>query len=137
MDVVFSSAVISDRLQAFTRRLDSDATLPGRLKIYSSPRPAAGQPPDGAIHLATLTFAKPSLDTIVGKVMLLLPPPTTLVISSGEALWGRFESGNGEYVADADVSANGGGGAIVIDSDTTMLFAGGELSVSLVRLQEP
>jgi hypothetical protein len=136
----FSLAVISDRLQAMTRAMDADPVQPARLKIYAAPVPAAGQPPDTAVLLATLAFPRPSLDNVTNKTLTLLNPSTTLVSTTGEAGWARIENGAGQYVVDLDVGVAGSGAAVILNNgtpDSLMLYAGGELSVTLAKLQEP
>lgn len=141
MTAAYSLAVISDRLQAFTRQLDSDPNLPGRLLLFSGTRPAPGQPvlPDGLV-LARLVLYKPSLFSVNGTVLTLKNPEPVLVQSSGLAAWGRYENGVGQHVADIDVGVDGDIGVECIirkadntAADTTMLFAGGEFSVVLAR----
>lgn len=137
----YSSAVISDRLQALTRRLDSDPALPGRLRIFSAPKPSPGQLPGAAQELATLSFPKPSLQSVVGKVLTLLLPPTTLIGVTGDAFWGRLESGSGEWVADGVVGLIEGTtvtqpGDFLIVGTSVRLFAGGELTILVAKLQE-
>jgi hypothetical protein len=136
--IVFSPAVISDRLQALTRALDLDPTLPGRLSLMSAPIPAAGQPPVGSQVLAVATFPKPSLSHVSANVLTLLNPATSLVTVTGEAAWARLENGSNQWVADLDVGVAGSGAAVILDngSNTLMLFAGGEFSVTLAKLQE-
>lgn len=132
-----SSAVISDRLQALTRRLDSGGQA-GRLKLYTLPRPAAGQPAGSAVLLAELPFKYPSLDVVVGKVLTLRNPDTTLAQVTGEVGWGRMESSVGEWIADGDVGITGDTDKeFLIDGGSTLIYAGGEISVSVAQLQEP
>lgn len=135
----FSLAVISDRLQALTRAMDAHPSQPARLLIYTAPVPSAGQPPDTAQLLAELVFPKPSLNNVTAKTLNLLNPATTLVSMTGEPAWARIENGAGQYVADLDVGVAGSGAAVILDngSNTLMLYAGGELSVTLAKLQEP
>jgi hypothetical protein len=135
--ISFSNAVISDRLQALTRALDSDPLLPGRLLIYSDTRPARGAtPPVGAYLLASLSFTTPSLDNVLASVLTLRNPVTTLVNISGLATWARMVNGAGQFVADMDVGATGSSAECIINATDTQLWAGGELSVSLARLSE-
>lgn len=135
--IAFSLAVISDRLQALTRALDSDPNLPGRLLVYSGDRPARGaNAPASAFLLATLSFYRPSLDNVLERVLTLRNPPTTLVSVSGLATWARMVNGAGQFVADMDVGATGSAAECVISAATSQLYAGGELSVSLAKLSE-
>lgn len=140
--MTFALSVISDRLQALTRALDADATLPGKLLIYDGPRPAAGGAPDAASSvLATLVFPRPSLNNVTTKVLTLLNPPPTMVTATGLATWARMSSGSDQFVADMDVGTDDDTDVEVVirkadnsPADTTNLYAGGEFSVSLARL---
>lgn len=138
MRVDFSLAVVSDRLQALTRAMDADPVNPAHLSIYSGPVPSAGAPPGEAILLATLIFPKPSLDNVTSKTLTLLNPITTLVAVTGGAGWARIENGANQYVVDLDVGIMGADVAVGVDNGagTLMLYAGGDLSVSLAKLQE-
>lgn len=142
MTTTYSQAVISDRLQALTRRLDADPVLPGRLLIYSAPRPASGQPPATAVLLAQLVFPKPSLDNVTGNVLTLLNPATALAQATGEAHWARLQNGASQFVADASAGIDPQTCVVLLRkpngdlADTAMLYAGGELSVTLAQHAE-
>ena len=140
----YSLAVISDRLQALTRRLDSTPGEPGRLRLFSDPRPPVGGDPAGsAVELAVLVFPQPSLDTMAGYVLVLRNPVTTLVRATGEATWGRLENGNGDFVADGDVGLVDAdnnvlipNGDFIIRGTSRMLYAGGEFTITMARHRE-
>lgn len=135
--IEFSLAVISDRLQALTRALDSDPVMPGRLLVYSGTRPAQGAAPGaGSYLLATLSFVRPSLDNVLQAVLTLRNPPTTLVQVSGLATWARMVNGAGQFVADMGAGITGSGAECIVAGASAQLFAGGELSVSLAKLSE-
>jgi len=139
-DLVFSSTVISDGLQALTRALDSDPSNPGRIRIYSDPQPSPGQAPGAATLLALATFPKPSLDNVTGYVLTLNLPATVLVAASGVASWARLENGAGVFVADAVVGLPGSGKPVEIDNGalvpTLTIYAGGDLTIGLARLTQ-
>lgn len=140
--ISYALSVISDRLQALTRALDSDPTLPGKLLVYDGPRPPAGGAPDAASSvLATLVFPRPSLNNVTTNVLTLLNPPPTMVTATGLATWARMSSGSDQFVADMDVGTDADTDVEVVirkadnsPADTTNLYAGGEFSVSLARL---
>ena len=142
--IAYALSVISDRLQALTRALDSDPALPGKLLVYDGPRPAAGGAPDAVSSvLATLVFPRPSLNNVTTNVLTLLNPLPTMVTTTGLATWARMVSGSGQYVADMDVGTDADTDVEVVirkadnsPADTTNLFAGGEFSVSMARLVE-
>lgn len=152
--ITFSLAVMSDRLQALTRRLDSDLTEPGRLRLFSSPRPSGGGLLGDAVELAGLVFPKPSLFEVVGDTMTIQNPVPTLIRATGDATWARFENGAGDYVADCDVGVVKLDGTVLLPGEVLLvrdpfpevpdmtpppvnrLFAGGELSVLLVKMKD-
>lgn len=137
--ITFSQTVISDRLQALTRALDTDDT-PGKLLIYSAPIPSPGQAAGAAIALCSLSFPKPSLSGVAGKVLTLINPAPGIVTATGVAAWARLVTGNGVYIADLDVGLPLSAAAVVLDNGadvpTLTLYAGGEITVTLATLQE-
>ena len=141
--ILYSLAVISDRLQALTRRLDSEVAAPGRLRVFQGTVPSVrAEIPGDALELAILTFKKPSLDNVTGSKLTIRNPDPTLIRVTGDAAWGRMESGNGEFVAQGKM------GVITLDNDivepgdfmivgtTNRLFAGGELTILMATLEE-
>lgn len=152
--ISFSLAVVSDRLQAFSRRLDADPNTPGRLRLFSDPRPASGGLVGSALEVAVLTFPRPSLDNVNGGVLTLRTPTATLIRATTEVTWARFESGNGDYVADCSVGIARPDGTVVIPGEVMVIrdplpdipgmpsqpanrvFAGGEIVVRTITMQE-
>ena len=140
--ISFALSVVSDRLQALTRALDSDPGSPGKLFIYGGTRPASGGAPGSdVLLLASMMFLRPSLDNVSTFTLTLRNPLPTLVQSTGLATWARLTNGAGQYVADIDVGTDASTGVELIirkadgsPADTTNLYAGGEFSVSLARL---
>ena len=59
--------------------------------------------------------------------------------ATGEATWARMVNGAGQFVVDLDVGLPTDNTAVKLTtvSGTLMIYAGGELSVTLARLQEP
>lgn len=141
MTATYSLAVISDRLQALTRQLDADPSVPGRMLVYDGPRPASGQMPNPApTLLAQLIFPRPSLDSVTGTQLTLRNPATALVQATGVATWVRLVNGTGQYVADMDVGIDGDPTADVLirnangtPATSTQLYAGGEFSVAMAH----
>jgi hypothetical protein len=134
----FSPAVISDRLQAFTRALDSDATQPGKLWLLDGVKPSPGQPVGTSRVLCELVFLKPSLSGVSGSTLTLRNPATALATVSGSVSWARALNGSGQYVADMDVGLDGSGAAVILNTvgGNLTLYAGGEVTVSVARLVE-
>ena len=133
MSISFSAAVVSDRLRALTRALDSGGTG-GKLLIYGGTQPAAGASASGV--LAIFTFPVPSLDGVTGSTLTLNEPPAALVSATGDATWGRLTDGAGNWIADVTVGVTGSGAVIVIDSDTPTVYAGAQLTVTVATLTE-
>lgn len=137
--IIFSQAVIEDRLQALTRALDSDPNGGGQLKIYPATQPSAGAGVSTA-PLAVLTFAKPSLNNVTGAVLTLNNPAQAMVLVSGVAAWARLENGAGQWVADLNVGLAGSGAAVALSNGAAtpslQLYAGGTVSVTLAKLAE-
>ena len=141
--MTFALSVISDRLQALTRALDADPTLPGKLVIYDGPRPSNGDSPDPVSSaLATCVFPRPSLDSVTTFTLRLRQPLPTMVTVTGLATWARLVDGTGRFVADVDVGTDDTlplPEVIIRKADgspaaTANLYAGGEFAVVLARL---
>jgi hypothetical protein len=135
--IAFSAAVISDRLQALTRALDLDPIQNGKLLIYAGTQPVTGGTPSGAL-LGTLTFFRPSLSGVTGATLTLRNPPASLAVATGTASWARMVNGADQFVADLTLGLPGSGAAVELVTPTSglILYAGGELSVSVARLVE-
>lgn len=134
MSTVYAQAVRDIRLAAFAVVLDS-ATTPGKLRIYTGPRPGAGISITTEILLAEIIFEKPSVDSIVDNVLTFKEVEDVLAVGTGEPVWARFLNGDGVWVADADVSDDPGDfpGVLI---DTLAVYAGGQVSVTLATLVE-
>lgn len=131
--ISFSDAVVSDRLRALTRALDADPAG-GKLLIYGGAQPTPGASASGA--LVTLNFPLPSLDSVTGSTLTLNEPPATMVDVTGDATWGRLTDGAGVWIADVTVGATGSGAVIVINSASTTIYAGAQLTVTVATLTE-
>jgi hypothetical protein len=134
----FSSAVVSDRLQALTRALDSDPTLPGRMWLLDGVQPSPGQSAGVSRVLCELVFPRPSLSGVAGSALTLRNPSASLAVGSGLVSWARMVNGSGQYVADLDVGISGSGAAVTLTtvSGNLLVYAGGEVTVSVARLVE-
>ena len=138
MRVDFSLAVISDRLQALTRALDADPVLPGKLLVLGGTPSGIGQPYSVGDLLVTVSLDRPSLSNVLGRVLTLRNPATVLVTATGEVTWARLVNGANQFVADLDVGLPGSNAAVIVTNSATtmMVYAGGEFSLTLAKLQE-
>lgn len=133
MTLNFAQAVLTDRLEALTRALDADSSA-GKINIYSGPRPAAGAAVTTQTLLASVSFQKPSSGGVSNNVLTLLyVGGAVLAVGTGVAVWARFTSGSGAYVADMDVSLvqnpDGTPGTGEVQLDATQVYAGGSVTV--------
>lgn len=133
MTINFSQSVVSDRLEALTRGLDA-GNSPGKINIYSGPRPAPGAAITSQTLLASVSFQKPSSGGVVGNTLTLnYVAGPVLAVGTGVAVWARFVSGAGAYVADMDVSlekdADGNPGPGEIHLDVLQIYAGGSVTI--------
>lgn len=93
MTLNFAQTVLTDRLQALTRALDADAA-PGRINLYSGPRPAPGANVTSQTLLASIPFQKPSSGGVVNNVLTLnYVAGPVLAVGTGVAVWARFVDG--------------------------------------------
>ena len=132
--ITYSDAVIADRLQAFTRGLDSGSG-PGQLKIYDGTRPNSGAAITTQKLLVTAFFAKPSSAGVVNGVLSFDVDETPVTcVDSGVATWARFENSAGTFLADTDVGVSGSGKGVELSK--VQLYLGGEVTVTLGTMVE-
>lgn len=131
--MVLSPAVRLARLHIIAASLDSAATG-GLIRIYSAPRPAAGDSVTAQIMLAELELPKPPIADLADDTLTFAPIPEALCNASGTAAWARLSNGAGLWVADIDVGETGSGAELEMSS--VDLLAGGAITVSLAQLHE-
>ncbi|WP_305046323.1 hypothetical protein [Geoalkalibacter sp.] len=129
MGITLVLDVRNARLEAIRAALD-DAPAPGTLKIFTAPRPATGASITSQIEIATLTFSKPCGNVVAGTLVfapIAGDPSANHTVDLGQdlPLWGRFYNGYGATIMDANVSAAGGGGDIILS--TLQIVAGGSI----------
>jgi len=134
MTLNFAQAVVADRLQALSRALDADST-PAKINIYTGPRPAPGAAVTNQTLLASTSFQKPSSGGVSNNVLTLnYVGGPVLAVGTGVAVWARFVSGAGIYVADMDVSLqknlDGTAGVGEVQLDNTQVYAGGAVTIT-------
>lgn len=126
MGISLSEEIRDAYLQAIADKIDSGAT-PGEFRLYAGTRPAAGGTPSGALQ-ATILFAVPC-GTVADALLTFTPGSEGVRVDTQTITWGRFTSGDGDWVIDGDVTAAGGGGDFKIGNINGLLGA-------VVRLSE-
>lgn len=96
------------------------------ISFYSTTRPAPGAA-EAADPLVVIVLAKPS-GTVAGGLLLLEQDAVggDLILNTGDAVWGRWFNGDGDWMADGDVTDEAGDGDFkVAGTAGTTLYAGG------------
>ena len=122
-------------LQAFIDLADAGAG-PARVKIYGTTRPATAGDAPGGSALATLVLTKPCGTVEVGGILLTQASLIgDLIAANGAAVWGRWESSEGDPIADGDVTDLAGDGPFKLDgADGVNLYAGGRAILGATAL---
>ena len=128
-----SNDLIVERLKAFCTLLNY-AGAEGRLILMDGARLPFTEALDDPI--AVFKFPSPCLETTGDRQIKLFTPAPTLVLRSGVVKWGRFINAADEAIADVEVAPLGSAGEVIIDSNTTTLYVGGEVSLTGVVLRE-
>jgi hypothetical protein len=115
----------TDRLDLIRARIDAAAT-PGKLLLYPGAKPALGAATLETLQ-ATIILEQPCGVTAAAVLTFETGMEGTRM-DTQDITWGRFVDGDDAVVADANVTATGGGGTIQISSISGLL--GG-----LVRLE--
>lgn len=134
MAIQISTACKEARLVAVRDLIDSGSGN-GVLRLYASARPAAGGTPSSS-HLVEIQFKKPCGTVSGGKLNLeQLNTLGDVIITTGQAVWGRILTGAGDFVADGDVSDSAGSGDFKVGGTTgTWLYEGGSLQLGTTSL---
>lgn len=107
-----------------------------RIQIYGTTRPAtAGDDPGGA-PLATIVLSDPC-GTVTDEVLTLVQASEIgdLIATNGDAVWGRWETGTGDPIADGDVTDDAGDGPFKLGgTDGVTLNAGGRVLLGIVEM---
>ena len=122
-------------LQSLIDQADAGAG-PARLQIYGTPRPGTAGDPPGGSALATLVLTKPCGTVEVGDILLTQESAIgDLIAANGAAVWGRWESSDGDVIADGDVTDMVGGGPFKLDgAGGVNLYAGGRAVLGATAL---
>lgn len=134
MSITFSNAVKSDRLQAFTRALDS-GNAGGKIKLYGGT-----QPPAGTTHtqqlLCELILPKPSASGVSNGILTIAAPFSGMALLDGTVSWCRLSDSAGNWVADCDAGGSESTAVFRIQNANGEVFAGGQVIVSQAQLKE-
>lgn len=90
------------RLQAIATALDA-ASEPGTLTLYTRPRPGNGATIDTQLALVEIPCPRPFVASLENGVLEGAAFEEVMATAQGDAVWGRYRDGAGEFVADADV----------------------------------
>lgn len=123
------TAVKTSCISPLIAAIDAAAT-PGYVQLYSGNMPASIDDMPGVNNtmLAKLTLSDPS--AVVSGGIATFSPITqdSAADATGVARWGRFFDGDGNTVADFDVTTTGGGGTLQMN--TTSILIGGPVLIS-------
>jgi hypothetical protein len=114
----------------------------GKFTLYTSPMPSTGGGAVGAAtQLGQVTLAS-TLGTVTWNsgtnkydLTFNASTPDMVTDADGTAAWARITSSGGTWIADFDVTATGGGGAIIMPNTT--IYSGGTLTLSSAVLSLP
>jgi hypothetical protein len=125
------------RLQSIADAIDT-ATDPGTLTLYTGPRPSNGAPIDTQLALVEIPCPRPFAASIENGVLEGASFEEVMATEQGEAEWGRFRDGAGEFVADADVGEldEEGNPTSDINLPNTMIYSGALVRVTTLTLAE-
>ena len=127
-----SDAAKSAMATALIGQIDGGAG-PATLKFYTATMPAG---PDTAIGaqtlLGTLTCSDPSGTQTTGVITFSAITQDSAADATGTATWARLADSAATAVADFDVTATAGGGAITLN--TTSIVVGGPIAMSSLTI---
>lgn len=116
-------------------RIDSGAG-PGKLRLYTGPRPAGGAAVTTQVMIAELTFSYPCAASILNGVLTFNPIFAGEVVAIGDIEWGRMVSSEGVFVLDGDVG-NEESSALIKLSNTQITAIGGFIEIATASLAYP
>jgi hypothetical protein len=118
-------------VDAFTAALDD-----GEIRFYDGTRPASVETAITTQELlVTLTFAATAFGAASSASAAANAIGSGTVAATGQATWARLVNSGGTAVADATVSATGGGGDIQVSG--VDFGAGGTVSLSSFTISQP
>jgi hypothetical protein len=126
-----SIAVRDDMIDAFTAALNG-----GSIRFYDGSRPATTETAISTqVLLVTLTFNATAFGASSSASASANAIGSGTVAATGAATWARLVNSSGTAVADATVTATGGGGDIQMDG--VDFGAGGTVSLSSFTISQP
>lgn len=113
MTIALAESVRNARLQAIANAIDA-ASTPGKIKLYTGTRPAAGAATGEALQ-CTIVLAKPCA-SVAGAVLTFDAGSEGQRVAEDAITWARFTDGDDAFIMDATVSLPGGGGDITVSN---------------------
>lgn len=132
MIIDWSNAIQQARLIGFRNRLDAGAT-PGKLAIYTAPKPTPGDALTTQVLLGRVILLKPC-GIIADNTFTFFQPANVIVLASGQPAWGRFSDGDDFWVGDAAVGLVDSG--TLLQTDRLEWFQGSIIGMTLGTLTE-
>jgi hypothetical protein len=116
MDLTVSVGLNEARLTATRDYIDAGASH-GKLRLYTTPRPAAGAAITTQVLIAEIDLDEPC-GTVASNSLELTAALPAIVANSGDVTWGRIVDGSGNYAIDGDASDMAGSGHFKLDATT-------------------
>lgn len=127
MTVGISTAVKNSALSGIRTLIDAGSGA-GKIKIYTTPRPATGVAITTQTLLAELTMQDPSFAEPASAVMTMnVPVSDSSANATGTAVWARITDSNDNFVMDIDVGDLSSGAELKLPS--TSISLGGAVNV--------
>lgn len=131
MAIGYVTALRTTRLEDLVTLIDANGTA-GKVKLYTTPRPATGAAITSQTLLGTLTWPGTCKATNTGGVLTFNAlDADASADASGDVVWARITDAADNFVADMSVTATGGGGDITMNTITVV--AGGTISGTATR----
>lgn len=135
MTLALSSAVKQARSAAVKNTIDA-GTSAGKIKLYPSPRPAAGAVPSGSL-LATIVLSHPC-GTVDASGLHLTSLAPAQAAAAGIVYWARVTDSDDNFVMDGDVRMSSDADANIADFiiDVAQLYPGAFVNLVSATLVE-
>lgn len=132
MTALYATTIKAARMTAVKTAIETGSGT-ATLNVYTTPKPAAGDPPTGATLLATHDINNPCGTVTGGDLALDLATEST-ILADGIPLWARVLDRDGAFVCDLTVGAPASGADIEIGA--SQLYAGGKLTPTSAYLRD-